>query len=241
MATNALEREEAGIIPSKSELAYQWIKERIAKGDYSSGYRLVLSGLAKELEVSVVPVREAIRRLEAEGLVTFERNVGAQVVMLDPAEYLYTMQALSVIEGVATSLAAPHITARDIEHARATNLRMRECLDHFDPHRFTELNKEFHGALFAKCPNPHILDLVFRGWSRLRVLRNSTFAFVPGRTRDSINEHDQLLQIIEAKAGPIEIELAVRAHRMATLNAFLAYQAERNNPSSPSAEANMRN
>jgi DNA-binding GntR family transcriptional regulator len=230
MAKNALVPDEVETTQSKSEIAYQWIKQRISSGGYSSGYRLVLSNIAKELDVSTVPVREAIRRLEAEGLVTFERNVGAQVAMLDPAEYVYTMQTLSVIEGAATSLSAPHITVEAIAQARATNVRMRECLDNFDPHRFTELNHEFHLALFEKCPNPHLLDLVFRGWDRLRTLRDSTFAFIPGRPRESVAEHDQLLQIIEAKAAPIQIELAARAHRMATLNAFLAYQAGHNNP-----------
>ena len=62
---------------SKSEQAYAAVKARIVDGTYSPGYRLVLAKIAEDLGVSVVPVREAIRRLEAEGLVKFERNVGA--------------------------------------------------------------------------------------------------------------------------------------------------------------------
>ncbi|MEG2577897.1 MAG: GntR family transcriptional regulator, partial [Glutamicibacter sp.] len=62
---------------SKSEAAYQLVSERIVNGAYSPGYRLVLGTIADELGCSVVPVREAIRRLEAEGLVHFTRNVGA--------------------------------------------------------------------------------------------------------------------------------------------------------------------
>ena len=65
-------------IESKSQQAYRFIRERIDDGRYVPGYRLVLGQIAKELDVSVVPVREAIRRLEAEGLVTFERNVGGR-------------------------------------------------------------------------------------------------------------------------------------------------------------------
>ena len=59
---------------SKSEQAYAAVKARIVDGSYSPGYRLVLAKIAEDLGVSVVPVREAIRRLEAEGLVKFERN-----------------------------------------------------------------------------------------------------------------------------------------------------------------------
>ncbi|MEL4441865.1 GntR family transcriptional regulator, partial [Shewanella algae] len=58
---------------SKSQQAYHWIKERIAAQEFTPGYRLVLGTIAGDLDMSVVPVREAIRQLEAEGLVTFER------------------------------------------------------------------------------------------------------------------------------------------------------------------------
>ncbi|WP_345762777.1 GntR family transcriptional regulator [Diaminobutyricibacter sp. McL0608] len=215
------------VTQSKAQLAYRWIKERISDGTYTPGYRLVLGQIAKALDVSVVPVREAIRMLESEGLVTFEHNVGAQVAMHDETEYLYTMQTLSLVEGAATALSAPHITAGDIARARAINAQMIECLEHFDPHRFTELNLEFHAVLFENCPNPHILDLVHRGWGRLTVLRDSTFSFVPGRAQESVIEHEQILALLEQHAASLDIELAARAHRTRTLDAFLAYQERR--------------
>jgi DNA-binding GntR family transcriptional regulator len=144
--------------------------------------------------------------------------------MHDETEYLYTMQTLSVVEGAATALSAPHITVDDIARARVMNAQMIECLNHFEPHRFTALNLEFHAVLFENCPNPHILDLVRRGWGRLTVLRDSTFSFVPGRAHASVREHEEILELIEASADPLDIELAARAHRTRTLDAFLAYQ-----------------
>jgi DNA-binding GntR family transcriptional regulator len=207
---------------SKSEQAYQAVKARIIEGTYTPGYRLVLGSIARDLGFSVVPVREAIRRLEAEGLVTFERNVGATVAGFDPTEYLYTMQTLSIVEGAATALSAPLIDSMAIARARAVNQEMRECLDHFDPVRFTRLNQDFHSVLFEHCPNPHILDLVHRGWNRLTSLRSSTFRFVPGRARDSVDEHEALLQLIETGADADAIEKAARLHRSATLDAYLA-------------------
>lgn len=215
---------------SKAQLSYDWIKLRISDGTFVPGYRLVLGQIAKELDVSAVPVREAIRMLEAEGLVTFERNVGAQVALIKETEYLHTMQTLAVVEGVATSLSAPFITASDIVRARAINAEMIACLDHFDPPRFTQLNLDFHSVLFENCPNPHILDLVHRGWNRMRVLRDSTFSFVPGRARESVDEHEALLRLIESGADDLEIELAARVHRTATLDAFLAYKSHTKGP-----------
>ncbi len=210
---------------SKSEQAYDAVKARIVDGTYSPGYRLVLARIAHELGVSAVPVREAIRRLEAEGLVKFERNVGATVSGIDPTEYLYTMQTLSIVEGAATALAAPLIDSVAISRARAVNEQMRECLTHFDPERFTALNREFHSVLYEYCPNPHILDLVHRGWNRLASLRASTFRFVPGRAQESVLEHEALLQLIENAASPETIEQSARRHRSATLDAYLAKAA----------------
>ena len=210
---------------SKSEQAYAAVKSRIVDGTYSPGYRLVLAKIAEDLGVSVVPVREAIRRLEAEGLVTFERNVGATVAGIDPTEYLHTMQTLSILEGAATALSAPLVGEADIARARALNQEMRSCLEHFDPVRFTQLNHDFHSLLFEHCPNPHILDLVHRGWNRLAALRSSTFRFVPGRARNSVDEHEALLRLIESGAGAEDIEKAARLHRSATLDAYLAQAA----------------
>jgi len=212
--------------PSKSQLAYDFIRARIDDGRYVSGFRLVLGQIAGELDISVVPVREAIRRLEAEGLVTFEKNVGAQVALLQEAEYTYTMETLALVEGAATQLSAPLLNGDHLHRARMVNREMIACLDDFIPHRFTQLNQEFHAVLFEECPNPHILDLVHRGWNRLTVLRDSTFSFVPGRARESVDEHEHILQLIESGADALEIELAARRHRLATLDAFHAYQSE---------------
>ncbi|MBD8023594.1 GntR family transcriptional regulator [Microbacterium gallinarum] len=209
---------------SKSQRAYTWIKERISQQEFTPGYRLVLSSLADDLQMSVVPVREAVRQLEAEGLVTFERNVGARVSMVDDSQYRFSMQALSILEGAATALSARALTADDIRHARAVNEQMIETLQHFDPRRFTALNQEFHSALFTKCANPRMLELVNAEWAKLGHLRESTFSFVPGRAQESVREHENILALIEAGAPLGEIEKAARRHRSATLDAYMIHE-----------------
>lgn len=209
---------------SKSQRAYHWIKGRIANQDFTPGYRLVLGSIAKELDMSVVPVREAIRQLEAEGLVTFERNVGAHVSMVDDSQYRFSMQALSILEGAATALAARRLTADDLRRARDVNALMVETLDHFDPQSFTALNQEFHAILFARCANPRMLELVEAEWARLGHLRDSTFSFVPGRAAQSVQEHAEIVALIERGAPLSEIETAARRHRAATLDAYLIHE-----------------
>ncbi|MEO7126501.1 MAG: GntR family transcriptional regulator [Nakamurella sp.] len=209
---------------SKSEQAHAWIKERISGRDFTPGYRLVLTTIADKLEMSIIPVREAIRRLEAEGLVTYERNVGARVAMIDDSHYRYSMQTLAILEGSATALSARFITADRIDTARTLNEQMKTQLDAFDPEGFTALNQRFHHELFSSCPNPRLLELVDTEWARLGRLRASTFAFVPGRSRESVHEHEAMLRLIEDQAPLADIEHAARAHRNATLEAYLVRQ-----------------
>ncbi|WP_300266364.1 GntR family transcriptional regulator [Microbacterium sp.] len=206
---------------SKSQQAYLWIKGRIASQTFTPGYRLVLGSIAGELDMSVVPVREAIRQLEAEGLVQFEHNVGARVAMVDDSQYRHSMEALSILEGSATALAAPHLTADDIQRARVINEQMIETLGHFNPSAFTQLNQEFHAALIAPCPNPRLHELVTVEMQRLNRLRDSTFSFVPGRAQESVREHEQIIALIETGAPVLEIERAAREHHASTLDAYL--------------------
>jgi len=210
----------------KHRRAYEWIRERITSGRYGPGYRLVLTSLAAELSMSVVPVREAIRELTAEGLVTFERNVGARVAMVDASQYRSAMQVISVVESAATALSARHLTAADLNRARELNDVMRSGLVDLDSQLFSGLNQQFHHTLYARCPNPRLVEIVDLEWARLGHLRDSIFTFVPGRAPDSVAEHDALLGLIESGASPEQIEQAVRQHRNGTLTAFLTTAAE---------------
>lgn len=209
---------------SKSQVAYHWIKERITNQEFTPGYRLVLATIAGELDMSVVPVREAVRQLEAEGLVSFERNVGARVSMVDDTQYRFAMQAISVVESAATALASRNLTADDLRRARAVNDVMTGSLDRFDPRTFSALNQEFHHILYSKCANPRLLEIVEAEWARLGHMRDSIFAFVPGRAEQSVREHEDIVGLIERGAPLGQIEDAVRRHRNATLSAYLEHE-----------------
>lgn len=212
--------------PSKAQRAYDWIKSQIMTQAFSPGYRLVLASIAETLEMSVVPVREAIRRLEAEGLVTFERNVGARVSMVNGEQYRYSMETLGLLEGAATALSAEHMTAADLAHARQLNVSLEASLKNFDPQAFTETNHEFHRVLACRCPNERLNDLVMVEWERLNHLRTSTFSFIPERARASVNEHYHILHLIETRAPADAVERAVREHRSATLRSYLNSRAD---------------
>ncbi|QGU08677.1 HTH-type transcriptional repressor CsiR [Corynebacterium occultum] len=205
---------------SKSEQAYRWLREKIRTREYEPGHRLVLSTLATELQFSVVPVREAIRQLEAEGLVDYEHNVGARVSTLNRAAYFETMETVALLEGRATALSVPYLEPGDLARAKELNEKMEALLSDFDAETFTELNKKFHTSLFYKCPNARLIQLVYDEWERLDYFRVSTFRYVPERARDSVREHRQLVSLIEAGAEPDYLEKRAREHRMRTSHSY---------------------
>ncbi len=210
----------AAASPSKAEWAYQMLRQWIADGVYQPGDRLVLQQIARDLQISTVPVREAIRRLEAEGFADFQRNVGARVSSVDTALYAESMKTLAILEGAATALAAARLTKHDIQTAHRINERMSAGLRELDPAGFTQANKEFHEVLCRPCPNAHLLALINLEWSRLAAIRTSTFAFVPERASGAVEEHRHLLERLRAHAPAAEIESLIREHRMATVHAF---------------------
>ncbi|WP_390623937.1 FCD domain-containing protein [Fodinicola feengrottensis] len=223
---------------------YDELRKRILAGTYGPGFRLVIDGIASELGVSAVPAREAIRRLEAEGLVIFEPQVGARVSPVDPGQFTEELSVLAVLEGYATVLAAPLVRAQDLRRLlREINARMVDCLDRMDSLTFGALNREFHAAIYARCPSPYLVELIEATTARLDRIRRTVFLQIPYRGKASIAEHDGLIDLMSTGAGPAAIETGPRTqaphraefHRVAG-TPFIA-AARRSAASDPSAMA----
>jgi DNA-binding GntR family transcriptional regulator len=212
----------AGSSVNKTEVVYGVLRTRILQGVYAPGQRLILSTLGTELGVSSVPVREALRRLEAEGWVTFKPNIGAEVRPVDASEWLGVMDALALTEGHATALAAPLLGEDDLAEARVRNDEMRAALERMDPLAASDANRAFHTVLYRRCPNDYLRTLVNQANERLDAMRRTVFVFVPTRTRAATDEHEHLLQLIADSADDLEIERYAREHKLHTVAAYLA-------------------
>lgn len=209
---------------TKSEQAYQILRERIMDGTFNPGQRLVIDQLGREHSISSVPWRESLRRLEAEGWVEIIPNVGAVVKTFDTYAWRRTMRLLARIEGLATALAAPQLTADDIAHARSLDREMEVALQEFDLARFGALNRQFHEFVCIKCDDDHLVDLVRNEWTRLDMVRRTSYFYAPGRPLASIAEHEDLLDLIEQGAEGERIEAAMRTHQLNTLEAVARHE-----------------
>jgi DNA-binding GntR family transcriptional regulator len=205
---------------NKQERIYSILRERILAGNYGPGHRLVIAAIARELAVSPMPVREAIRRLEAEGWVVYRRNQGAEVAPVDDGSWSETMSTLALLEGYATAVAAPFLTAADYKALRALNKKMLAALEELNLVEVSKQNQLFHDTIVARCPNRYLKREVDIAADRLHSLRATVFPFIPTRGKVSVDEHEELLQLMEAGKSPRTIERAAREHKLHTLRAF---------------------
>jgi DNA-binding GntR family transcriptional regulator len=190
------------------------------------GFRIVIDALAEEFGVSALPVREAIRRLEAEGLVVFRPNVGAQVAPAEPGVFDEEMTVLAVLEGYATAQAAPLLTPEDLERLTEITDRMVAAMESLDTLRFGRLNHEFHGVILARCPNSALVELVAGVTRRLDAIRRTVFVQIPYRGAASVADHRELIRLLSQPGSAEEIEMAAREHKLSTVESFRAWRRD---------------
>ncbi len=178
--------------------AYTLILEAIERGDYNPGSRLVESELAERLGVSRTPVREALQRLETQGMLTRDGR-SLIVASLDHNQLaeLYTVRA--ELEGLAARLAARHATAEEVHVLRDMTLEDRKLLGG-DPRALSRANKRFHKLIHLASHNRFLvqqLDLVHRS---MALMATTSFA-AEGRDEVALAEHDQIAEAIAAGDG----------------------------------------
>ena len=203
---------------TKQERTYEILRDRIHTGVYAPKARLNIDALARELGVSPIPVREALRRLEAQGWVQFRPNAGAIVSPVDATSWEQAMVALAILEGAATAEAQRHLRKSDFARLRKIAAEM-EGQD--DPVRFGKLNWRLHAAIVAKCGNAWLLDLLQQTHDRLDRVRSTMFAYLPERAVRAAREHARLIELLEG-GDAAEVERYARWHKLQTVEAYRA-------------------
>lgn len=211
---------------SKKQKAYEYMKTKIVEGHYAPGQRIVINQLVKELSTSAIPIREAVRQLEAEGLVEYEQNIGPIVSPINENEYEETLSVLALMEGYATALSQESFPEEKIDDLVRLNNEMKEALEEFNFGEFGKLNREFHYLTYSKCPNKFLVDTIKKTWERLDSIRVTGSTINPKRAKKSVAEHEHIIQLLKDKASFEEIELAVRRHKLNTLDAFKQNKAK---------------
>lgn len=181
------------------------LREAILRGDFEQGERLVQSELANALGVSRMPIREALRKLESEGLVTLEPHRGAIVRSVKVEDVIEIYGLRSQMEKMAVELSVDRLTSDDIQKLEAFVIQM-ESSKGVD--EFVQANIEFHRLLINRCPWKRLLSFVGTLWNGFP---QQTPHILGGQIETSNQEHRAILLAIKAK-DKVKVSHLVEEH-----------------------------
>lgn len=204
----ALVGTEPSLRPLQGETAYERLCAEIRSGKLPPGARLTETEIAARLAISRTPVREAIRRLEADGLVDHQPRTGAVVRRLDYPEIMELYEMRSVLEGTAARLAARAASPVELDELQAINAEMAAAGD--DGAALVRLNRQFHRRVLDAARNRYLLKSMASVETPLLILGPSSME-TPERARQALHEHTVLIQALLARDGTAA-EAAMRTH-----------------------------
>jgi DNA-binding GntR family transcriptional regulator len=178
-----------------SQQVYAHLRAGILDNTYPPGSSLPEEAMAAKLSVSRVPIREAIRRLSAEGLVTVIPRQGATVTELTAKQFLDAYQVREALEVLAVRLAVPRLTPNELEQLDALHQAMHLAADANDADAFFAVNAEFHGFLVDKANNGDLKSIYASLIDRMRRYRTPSLDLRGGMTT-SLDEHAAILRAI---------------------------------------------
>ena len=191
---------------------YGRILHKITSRDLSAGDRLTETSLADELNVSRTPVREALRRLSAEGYVDLSKNKGATVAIFnEDLDQLFELRIL--LEGFTAGLASQAATADEIRNLKEIQSRFESTIEeHGDDVRLrvSHINIEFHNAILTAAKNKRLENFV-SSLTSASLLRSTFELYSLDQLRRSASQHQQLIDAIEHRDRSLA-EMAMRVH-----------------------------
>lgn len=198
------------------EVVSDTLRNLILNGTFKPGQRLRQDELADQLGVSTMPIREALRRLEAEGLVTTLPRRGAIVseLRIEEIEEIYLMRA--ALECLITRLAVPQLTSAQIAKLQQLFKRMAEALEAKDFVELFQLNRDFHLAIYEAAKKPIINENIIMLWDRSEIYRRA-YLNLPQRMEQAHQEHEAILHACERR-DPVEAEQMIRINVEQTAN-----------------------
>jgi DNA-binding GntR family transcriptional regulator len=202
-----------------AEIAYAVLREAILSNVLTPGTRLRADDVAKELGISKTPVREALRKLQAEDFVVAGAGNGLTVKVLSEKQLLEIYYTREALEGMAARLAAENSSQLDLTQLRAVLHDVKAALDRSDRTAVRRYTGEFQLAIFKAAHNDFLFDLLKSLQEKIRNQQTSTIG-VPGRDEEVVAFCRDLLRAIEAHDSEIAEHIA-RANRRRTLELHL--------------------
>ncbi len=181
------------------------LADRIVSGQLAPGTALRQDHLATEFGASHVPVREAFRRLEAQGLAVSEPRRGVRVSPLNPSSIIEISEMRAALEALALRYAMPNLTADHLTKAQSAIAR-DDASDGSDLLTLEQVNREFHTAIIQSCGMPRLLDTIDQLQHASTRILIAMWKILPSWQLHSSNEHRLILDDIAAGRVDVSCE-----------------------------------
>lgn len=181
-----------------SQKVYRELKTEIIKGSLKPGTKLSEGKIAKQMEVSRTPIREALRELAAEGFVKISPNQGVVVSNASVEDVQEVLQIRGVLEGLAARLATKTINEEEIKELEKYQKRMEHYTNKDDVLAFSEMDAEFHELILNICGNNRLIQIRKNLSDQAHRYRIRSLS-VPGRLKYSLKEHQEVVEALKRK------------------------------------------
>lgn len=178
---------------TRTQLVVEALRDKILHGEIKAGEPLRQAALAKELNVSRIPIREALLQLEAEGLVNFEPHKGATATEISTSQVDEIFELRALLECELLKYSIPHLSEDEYTEAEDLIEQMEDHTEDSDT-SLGELNYRFHSILYSKAERPHtheLVDILIK--NSLRFVR--MHLMLAGGEQKSQTEHKELLAL----------------------------------------------
>lgn len=215
-----VDRRSPSPVVSNTADVYTRLREMLLNGEIPAGAILSQVKLARQLGVSTTPLREAMRLLQAEGLLIAEHNRRSQVAPLDPGDIDAVYANRILIEALAIRLTVPKLTTYDDEALRALLDAMQVSATAQDLHAWEPIHREFHRRLISGCA-PAVNRLIDPIVERCERFRRSSMFGAPTRAWEVGNdEHEAIASACRARNPELASELLARHYARSALTAL---------------------
>lgn len=210
---------------TKLALAADHVRTAIMDGRLPPGARVVIDQVARELGMSPIPVREALKQLEAEQLVTIRPHVGAVVTPVSRHDIVEVFDLLTALEQVAARHACRHRSDDDLAALEAQHARMRRLAEAGDQRAWVAGNNAFHAAMAAAAHMDLVLDCTRRVQARWERIRLTLFASEAGEDLRRVNgEHAAMLVALRAR-DEANLLAQIASHNAAARDCYLGEES----------------
>ena len=202
------------------DVVFNTLRSAIITGKLSPGERLMEIKLADELGVSRTPVREALRKLEREGLVITTARKGAQVAPINERDLKEVLEVRKSLESLACQIASQKITPQQVEELKAMNGSIEKAIADNDTETITQLDIDFHEVIYQITENRRLIDILHQLKEHILRYRLQYIKDMKNK-KNIVEEHKKIINALEGhnpKAARREIERHIELQEKYILN-----------------------